>query len=150
MKGAAGSSFFVNAVSALFSSERHQTDIVRRPDGHRAATGRHRDVHRSNFEPPSGHRAIAVRFMLSFQFNHSNRTDVNGLSDGPINRPVAVQLDFFSEPRTGTGQGLKYELLPFKLSCHRTIAVQSPDECVKISSSSLLFVTEVLHSSIYR
>ena len=86
-------SFFGNAVSALFKAPHGtRTDIDRLPDGHRAATGRRPDGHRSNLELPSGHRAVAVRFMLSSQFNHSNRTDVNGLSDGPINRPVAVQL----------------------------------------------------------
>ena len=53
-----------------------RTVIGRRLDEHRAPTGRHPEGHRSNFELLSGHRAVAVRFMLSFQFNRLNRTDV--------------------------------------------------------------------------
>ena len=91
-KGAPDGSFFGNAMSTLFSSERHRTAPGQTLVGDRTDIGQQPDGHRSNFELPSGHRAVAVRLMLSFQFNHSNRTDVNGLSDGPINRAVAVQL----------------------------------------------------------
>ena len=38
IKGAPDCIFFRNAVSALFSSERHRTDIGWRPDGHQAAS----------------------------------------------------------------------------------------------------------------
>ena len=68
-----------------------RTDISRGPDGHQAATGWRPNGHYSNFELPLGQRAVAVQFMLSLQFNHSNRTDIDRLSDGQINRLVAVQ-----------------------------------------------------------
>ena len=64
IKGAPDSSFFGNAVSALFSSERHQTEPGRTLVGDRTDIGQQPDGARTDIvltELPTGHRAVAVR-----------------------------------------------------------------------------------------
>ena len=124
---------FKTFCSRSHKSKRHRTAVFSEmPWVHflvQKGNGGHPDGHRSKFELRSGHRAVAVRFMLSFQFN---------VNSSPMAQKSSSHSSIitFSKPQKGTERGLKFELPPFKLSCHRTIAMQSPDDFVKISKKT--------------
>ena len=121
-------SFFGNAESAFHTLERHRAVTGRTSGGDRMAPARRRVELCAAIRLPSSHRGVVVRFMLSFAFNHSSKTDFSFDSLRILNN--ASQKERGRDPKEVATPLLmkKIEQILWRYKCHLHLELMNYNE----------------------